>query len=501
MEKMENQNFHLRIENALAMVGTATADFQVQPSIPGGIRSDWEFELFRAQRGRRTHLKSLPESVDSRNMPQFHAEYKDILPRVKELDNNVFRMSLDFARLCPNERVFDESLMAHYVRILARCHSLGIEPMVTLHHWPLPIKFCEYEYHKQGEIHKGGLEHPGIVSHFRFYVERVCDFLCNRGKTREAVQNEGYSPDFIDQLCNGRLLTRWFITLNEPVNMLASSYLIGQFPPYQKGRLLKNRCLEKKLRAMHRIADDTIRTAVDKKHAADSYHVRVGIAHNVSALSAENPFVKPFAAIGDRMTNWGLVERIEEGAHTDFLGLQYYFRLRLGLTGVIPPKDPARTSDHPDFGEIYPEGMYGILKTAGSKFGGKPLMVTEFGFSDKTDQKRPYWILETVAQLIRAKQEGSNIKGMLIWSLINNFEWNYGMQQQFGLYDAHGNLLPSDSGEGVSSRCAWKLASSHLRQPTLEKKCQLNEMRTRAKEQLTAACTAASDVEIPSVDL
>jgi beta-glucosidase len=458
------------LEKPLDLVGTATSDWQLNPE---NENSDWGYELAKKQQGKKTGIAGVS---DPELLPRFDDEYRHILPRGKEIGSNSFRMSFDFAELCPEKGVFNEEKMAHYARVLARCHALGMEPMVTLNHWTLPKSFAKYDQHDR--IKKGPLENPRIVDHFAFYVNNVADFLFDPQKIRAAVREEGYDKNFVDQLCDERLICRWFISLNEPVNMIFTPYMVGEFPPHQKLSIRKYPKLRNKAKKMHEISYDTLhnKATVSKPHNVKD-GIKVGMAHNVTG----NTRIAPY----EYYANWGLAERMEEGADSDFMGIQYYFRIRLGLNGIKGP-DSRYHSDHSQFGQVYPAGIYDVLKFASEKWPNRELVLSEFGFADKTDRKRPDWILETVYHLIRAKREGVNVTGALLWSLINNFEWCKGMDTPFGLYDIHGQPLQSDDEETdhVSSREVWTASSKYLTEPTSESAQKLTTLRLRTKAQL-----------------
>jgi beta-glucosidase len=461
------------LDKGLDLVGTATSDWQLNPE---NQNSDWGYELAKKNQGGNSGIEG---SSDPALLPRFDRHYQEILPLSNELGNNALRLSFDFAELCPSAGVFNEEKMAHYVRILAKCHALGIEPLVTLNHWNLPKNYATYD--KNDRIKRGPLEHPEIVDHFAFYVDKVADFLCDPRKIRKAVKNEGYDQSFLAQLCEERLICHWFISLNEPVHMLTTPYLLGTFPPYQKMSFRKFPKLRTKIKKMHEISYDTFHeTAELNRSNLNQSDVKVGMVHNVMVDTGLPPY--------EYYGNWGLVDKMEEGADSDFMGIQYYFRLKIGLNG-IRGSDPRYHSDHDQFGQVYPAGLYEVLKFAAGKYPHKPLIVSEFGFADKTDLKRPDWILESVAYLIKAKREGVNVSGALLWSLINNFEWCKGMDTLFGLYDIDGQRLASDNGQDghISSREVWTSASRHLLHPTEAGAAELADLRLKTKYQLDQA--------------
>lgn len=473
MKFLPEKDLDFFLSQPFDLVGTATSDWQVNPL---NSASDWGYELEKKRRGQKNGIVG---AADAELLPNFDRDFRKVIPLTKELENNSFRISFDFAELCPDVGVFNEDKMAHYVRVLARCQALEIEPLVTLNHWTLPKNLATYD--KKDRIKKGPLENPGIVDHFAFYVEKVADFLCDSSKIRAAVKDEGYSHEFVEKLCDERQLCKWFISMNEPINMLTMPYVLGEFPPYQRLSIRKFPKLRAKVKKMHELCYDTFHEeAVMKQPGALQSGVKVGMAHNVTGYTRVGPF--------EHYANWGLVDSMEEGVDSDFLGIQYYFRIRLGLNG-IKGGDTRYHSDHKQFGQVYPAGVYDVLKFASERFPGKELLLSEFGFADKTDRKRPDWILQTVAHLIRAKREGVKVSGAMLWSLINNFEWCKGMDAPFGLYGVNGERLQSDDGSGghVSSREAWTVASRHLLNPTVRSEMALSEMRARTRAQLNSS--------------
>jgi beta-glucosidase len=91
-----------------------------------------------------------------------------------------------------------------------------------------------------------------------------------------------------------------------------------------------------------------------------------------------------------------------------------------------------------------------------AKYPAKEIFVSEVGFSDKSDGRRPYWILDTARYIIEAKSKGIPIIGVLLWSLVNNFEWELGMSQKFGLFSEAG----AQAAGGGPRRCSASTASS-----------------------------------------
>ena len=65
---------------------------------------------------------------------------------------------------------------------------------------------------------------------------------------------------------------------------------------------------------------------------------------------------------------------------------------------------------------------------------GWPMFVTENGVEDALDSMRPAYLLEHLRALWQAVCFNFPVYGYFHWSLVDNFEWERGWTQRFGLY-------------------------------------------------------------------
>ncbi len=453
-------------------VGSAISDFQAEPLIFDAegkpqIFSDWELEIAKNIEGKPSKIKGKQQASE---FPKFLSKKELYLKRSKELGENMFRFSLDFGRLSPKEGEFNQQLMAEYVKALALIRANGQEPMLAIYHWPMPKYLLEMN--ASGEIKAGGWEHPEVAKHFRFYVESVINFLANEDKIKIALKEEGFNKEAQDKfLAEG--LVKYFLSINEPINLILPTYIAGIFPPFKIGRVdLVKKVLEKLVEA-HDIARNEIKTGKLKLERGEP---QVGIAHNWTYFDG---------IIGDLahyFVNKQLTRTFERGGEqTDFLGLQHYFRMTLPLFS----KGGKVYGEHPAFGDIYPPGIYEVLKKMNNEYPNKEIFITEFGFSDKNDVRRPYWILETVRYVIEALKNNIPVKGMLLWSLVNNFEWNLGMNQKFGLFEESelSIALKTSPGGKIRGWEAWSAVTKAITNPSLENLQELQNYYEKAKQQ------------------
>lgn len=440
--------------NGTEFMGTATSDFQSHPHFKDKqgrpqISSDWEREAHKAAKKQTSHI------LGDQNVPEFPSffENKELyIKRSAELGENMFRLSFDFGRLCPSPGEFNEELMAEYVEILGLIRDYGMEPMVTLYHWPTPLHLLTID--KDDKIVTGAWEHENLIHHFRFYIEHVISFLADKDKLKKALAQAGFSQNKQDQLI-AEGLVRYFVSVNEPINLLLPTYILGLFPPFKKGRLDLIPKILNKVVGAHDIAITEIKNSQLKTTRGP---IKVGAAHNWTYFEG---ILSKFA---HSLINSKLARKFErEQKYTDFIGLHYYYLMKLSPFG----KKHRIYGDNPYFGDIHPPGIYRVLKEMSTEYPGKEIFITEYGFSDKDDMRRPYWILETIRHVIEALEDNIPVKGMLLWTLVNNFEWNLGVNQKFGLFDEKelGQPLIASHGEHVRSWEAWQAAVKAITSP------------------------------------
>lgn len=467
-------------------LGSATSGFQAHPFFRGlhgnggeslGL-SDWEFELNNNFAGRPSGI-SQPQRLE--DLPQFFKKKGQYIKRSAELGENMFRFSLEMPRLCPRRGEFNEEHMAENVRVLAIIRAHGQEPMVTINHFTMPISLTDTD--RDDEITAGGWEDPEVLHDFRFYIESVARFLGDEDKMRKALESGGIGKQMQDRLL-AEGLVKYFMSINEPATVVGNGYLFGVFPPFRKGRVdLIGKVLDTMVEA-HDIARSTLKELGEKMNVPSDRRPHVGGGYNWNYF--DGLLGDTLHALIDR----GITDKFERNAtSSDFLALQYYFRM------TIPrfSKKGRDYGDHPAFGDMYPAGILEILKKMHAAYPDKtkPIFITEMGFADAQDTRRPYWICETMRYVLAAANQGIPVKGVLLWSLVSNFEWDQGMGVKFGLFDEREldqPLVPSDPhGAKIRSWEVWAAIIDAIRRPSEESRRILENCSQRAWIQARSA--------------
>ncbi len=124
----------------------------------------------------------------------------------------------------------------------------------------------------------------------------------------------------------------------------------------------------------------------------------------------------------------------------DFLGINYYSRDYVAFNLLSPSELftrrfylPGADLSSNGFIANAPLGMFQALKW-GLKFN-LPMIITENGVEDADDHLRPRYLVQHLHQVWRAVNFNYPVKGFFHWTLVDNFEWERGWTQRFGLWE------------------------------------------------------------------
>ena len=344
--------------------------------------------------------------------------YKNDFKLAKSLNHNAHRFSLEWSRIEPEEGKFSTEAISHYREVIKELRSLGLEPIVTLNHFTLPLWFYK----------KGGWLGERSDRIFARFVERV---------VKELGEN-----------------VRYWLTINEPVGNINSAYIAGKWPPGERSTskaakvfvaMLRAHCLAYK--TIHRIYKEKrwLTPEVSLSHFTVLYKPcrTSSLLDNISAASRNYYVNKLF--IDSLMSGWCIapgmpLARLPARRSLDFIGINYYSRDYIHFDGSGIFGDVCSLAHHKDSGkrnflnwEIHPKGIYEIL-TQFKRYG-LPILVTENCTCAKDDNDRIDFIKAHLKEVARAINEGTKVFGYLHWSLLDNFEWAHGYGPRFGLVE------------------------------------------------------------------
>jgi beta-glucosidase len=123
---------------------------------------------------------------------------------------------------------------------------------------------------------------------------------------------------------------------------------------------------------------------------------------------------------------------LEVSKDDDYVGVQNYTRrvLAQDRSACVPKGAPTN-----DMGwELHSPSLSNVVRHVAA-FTGRPVVVTEHGIATRDDTLRLAFTRESLAHLSEAVAEGVDVRGYLHWTLLDEFEWDFGYDVSFGLVE------------------------------------------------------------------
>lgn len=369
--------------------GAATSAHQVEGN---NINSDWwEWE-------KRVGLKDVSGQA-CRHYDLFRQDF-DL---AKQLNHNCHRLSVEWARIEPEEGKFSQAEIEHYKEVILALRQRNLEPIVTLYHFTLPLWLAK----------RGGWENNLARKYFLRYADKVVSALCRDVK--------------------------FWSTINEPLVYAYHAYILGVWPP-QKKSVFAAQKVENNLAVSHIEAYSLIHGIYRRNNLT---RPSVSIAKNVQAFF---PCVKSFrnkfaVYLRNRCYNLSFIDRLIRHKSLDYIGINYYSRNLVDLEGWSLKnfimdgcnKNHSTLKKNSMGWDIYPQGLYDVLMEY--KKYNLPVMILENGICTDDDSLRWDFIRGHLKMVSEAINSGLNVTGYVYWSLIDNFEWDKGFGPRFGLIE------------------------------------------------------------------
>ncbi len=316
--------------------------------------------------------------------------YTEDLDIAQDLGLHMVRTSVERSRIEPQEGNFDPKAILHYRRFIEDCRKRGIEPVITLFHFSNPLWLSK----------KGGFESEGVAQNFADYVEKLLRAIDINGDIKH------------------------IIILNEPDIYIFMGYLYGGWPPEKKKSFVSALKVRRNLIEAHKRSYQKIKSYDESSLVSTSVnlvHVEPKSRSIQDRLGAEL----------FRKLNNIFLPSIK--GDIDFIALsQYMHNVKKGInpgSGNFQNKDSEPRSDLGWY--LNPESIYHVLMYL--KKYGLPIMVSENGLADSEDRQRPWFLRESIYQVMRAINDGADVRAYLHWSLVDNIELHEGKWPRFGL--------------------------------------------------------------------
>ncbi|HZK04920.1 MAG TPA: GH1 family beta-glucosidase [Actinomycetaceae bacterium] len=443
--------------------GVATAAYQIEGGAAAGGRGPSIWDTF-------THTPGKIENEENGDVACDHYHlWREDVELLSGLGVDSYRLSISWPRIIPEGRgAVNPEGVTFYRGLLKALRHARIRPVVTLYHWDLP----------QALQDEGGWANRDTAEAFADYAAVVAREL-------------------------GDLVDLW-ITLNEPWCTAFLGHASGVHAPghTDPAEALK---AAHHLNLAHGLASRAIRAELGQG-------TPVSIALNIHVTRPEKPddnahldAVRRIDHIGNHIflgpllegsyptellretrdiTDWSFVKPGDltiTRQRIDVLGVNYYqpmtVRPASGEGGSYSgghgegEASPWVGVDDVEFLQsegpttemgwgIDPDGLYDVLAALDRVYPGTPVMVTENGaaFPDElirgdhgasvADPRRIDYLKRHFGVVEEARNDGIDVRGFFVWSLLDNFEWADGYRPRFGIvYTDFESLerIPKDS--------------------------------------------------------
>lgn len=416
--------------------GASTASYQIEGAVNADGRGPCVWDTFTAQ-GRIMDGSSAAVACD-----HYH-RYPEDIALMKAAGFDSYRFSIAWPRILPTGTgVVETRGLDFYDRLVDGLLEAGITPMACLYHWDLPQPLED----------AGGWQGREIVGPFADYARIVTARLADRVKT-------------------------WMM-LNEPNVVAIFGYGVGEHAP---GHKLGEQGI---LRALHH--QNLAQGAALRAIAAEQSGLTLGTVLNLqpSVPDSDRPEDVAAAARWDAVWNRVTLDGLMRGQipalladqmadfvlpgdeeairyPIDLLGINYYSRMTM-------KHEEGRPFDV-GWGEaqcrrwtgmawpVQPEGLYDLLTELRTDYGNPAVYIAENGcaYDDVVtpdgqihDAERVLFYREHLESVAKALADGCNVRGYLCWSLLDNFEWAFGLSKRFGIVRVDYDTLertPKDS--------------------------------------------------------
>jgi beta-glucosidase len=408
--------------------GAATSSYQIEGAVAADGRGESIWDRF-------SHTPDAIENGDSGDEANdhFHRWAEDV-DLMGELGLRAYRFSIAWPRIVPDGRGrIEERGIDFYRRLVDRLRERRIVPAVTLYHWDLPQSLQD----------RGGWANRDTAEAFAEYADAMFEAL-------------------------GDDVPIW-ITHNEPWVAAVLGYLYGAHAP-------GIRDLQQMLDASHHLL--LSHGLAVERYRARGLDGRIGITLDLHPTypASDSDADRLAARTSEEFTNRWYLDPLLRGvqpehlsavfreaggdptsavrsgdrdiisATIDFLGINYYSRHVAaasddGFGWAVLPGDPALPASQLGW-EVFPDGLYDLLTALTREYGPLPLYVTENGIAvnDRIgadgavdDPQRIDFLRGHFAAAQRAIDDGVDLRGYFVWSLMDNFEWGFGYRPRFGL--------------------------------------------------------------------
>lgn len=398
----------------------------------------------------------------------FYNRYEEDIEMLAKGNQNAYRFSLCWTRILPTGTgEISQEGIDFYNRVLDTCEKYGVEPLVTLYHYDIPVSLFD----------AGGWENRNTTLAFIEYAKVCFKYFGNRVKYWATV-NE---PNYETYCCYGRgnyppnvqdLARRWKamyhimlasagaireykkLNLSGMIGIVSDSYSIEALVDNEEYRkaiynadLFYNRCVND-VSVLGEYPQDFI-DMLSKEYdlsymlEQDKLIFKEGVVDYLGINAYDRTLVKPYTTGETCM----IANNTGDGVTKNSTVIKNWFEL---------DEDP-NTVKNAWGCELYPKSVYNLLLELKRQYPDTPIIITEngLGYYDECvdgkvdDQYRIEFLDGFIHWIKKAMEEGSDVRGYFVWSTMDLYSWINGYKKRYGLvyidYEDNNKRIPKES--------------------------------------------------------
>ncbi|XP_055842751.1 myrosinase 1-like [Episyrphus balteatus] len=424
--------------------GVASSAFQIE----GGWNADGKGPSIWDE-----YMHNNPDAIiDGSNADDSVESYRlfDLdLKALKDLGVDHYRFSIAWPRIFPNGSVHlrNQKGIDYYNDVIDKLLANGIEPIVTMFHWEMPVDIQKF----------GGFANSLIVEQFLDYAEELFNLFGDRVKTWLTINEpnqlckSGYSMALGPPLIRAKGVGE-YICFTNVLKAHGATYRMyrEKFYEKQRGRL----SLPCNVNYMYSKTNST-----DEVARAMDYEFGI-LAHPIFSKSGDFPPIvlkdieKNSLAEGrkkSRLPSLGKYWTSVIKGSFDFLALNYYTAWPIESSTEPIGDNPSYERDSnfvvgtfthcpqakSNWLQFVPQGLEALLKYIRDTYDNVEVKILENGWSDaggNDDYMRIEYHRNHLQAVVNAINDGCNVTSYAPWSLMDSFEYLKGYTEKFGFY-------------------------------------------------------------------
>ncbi|CAL9096597.1 unnamed protein product [Musa acuminata var. zebrina] len=442
--------------------GTASSSYQYEGAVEEDGRGKTVWDTFAHSFGKVIDFSNADVAVD-----QYHRFHDDI-QLMADMGMDAYRFSIAWSRILPNGTgEVNQAGIDHYNEEINALLAKGIQPYVTLYHWDLPQALQDrYNGWIDRQIIEDFANYAEIC--FKAFGDRVKQWITFNEPHTFAIQGYDvglHAPGRCSTLLH--LLCRAGNSATEPYTV-AHHVLLSHATVSD----IYRRKYKKTQQGSIGMAFDVMWFEPMTDSPEDIDATQRAMDFQLGWLM-DPLFVGEYprsmrTRVGERLPRFSAAEAALVKGSLDFVGVNHYttyyakhnsthilgFLLNDTLadsgTITLPFKDGKAIGDKARASSIWlyivPQGIRSLMNYIKDKYYNPSVIITENGMDDfnnpfisiehalKDDKRIKYHsdYLSNLAASIR--EDGCNVKGYFVWSLLDNWEWAAGYTSRFGLY-------------------------------------------------------------------